>query len=175
MLIEEHQSYKLYFKFLQGNLSSDFPHTQSGGEKNSRPGKKSGGKTQGRRNIKQGKACTDSRLETLSESNLPLSPYVVYTGDHAGRNQCTRKGCNWTFLTVAELKVHMQEVHQASPQVCSHCNKVFGSRAGLWYHEKEHEGKFRFICPLCNKGFNRKEQYNTHLKIHASGSGSQLA
>ena len=108
-----------------------------------------------------------------SYAELATSPFVTepnnfpftnpIDADSIGRNQCTRKGCNWTFLTVEELKVHMQVVHKAYPYVCSHCNKVFGSRAGLWYHEAEHKGKFRFICELCNKGFNRKEQFTTHF------------
>ena len=139
-------------------------------EANSELWKKSD-RTVGRRNAKLGEKKRDLKLVPfLTNSNHVLHNSSLER-DTFGRNRCTctKKGCNWTFPSVEELKSHMKVIHKASPYVCRHCNKLFGSRAGLWYHEAEHKGKFRFWCDNCKKGFNRKEQFTTHLNTKHDG------
>lgn len=86
---------------------------------------------------------------------------------HTGARPYECKDCGKTFIQSSHLKVHMQNIHNATLMMCDHCQKVLRCKSTLINHMKTHlADRKMYHCSVCNKGLashNAKEQ---HERIH---------
>lgn len=60
---------------------------------------------------------------------------------------------------------------QVNPFKCEHCQREFSTKGNQVRHvQAAHIGGQVFPCPMCGKKFKRKEDMNTHTRVHTGES-----
>lgn len=117
---------------------------------------------------KQKHFCTDCRVFYPSGKSLKKHK-VQDHGLTALTVQC--KQCEKKFLFQHQLKRHLAthdpNMKIKSDNVCSICQKVYGSPTNLRRHiETVHLKIKSFFCTICSKNFSQKKVLEYHLRTH---------
>ncbi|KAF4803155.1 PR domain zinc finger protein 14 [Turdus rufiventris] len=88
---------------------------------------------------------------------------------HSGERPYKCVYCNKAFTASSILRTHIRQHSGEKPFKCKHCGKAFASHAAHDSHVRRTHGQDKgCTCPQCGQHFPEQDDYNFHMKIHAT-------
>ncbi|XP_017061050.1 zinc finger protein 182 isoform X2 [Drosophila ficusphila] len=105
-----------------------------------------------------------------SKTFLTLGQLKTHVQTHIGNRNYKCLHCSKSFLNSSNLLAHTRTHTGERPFKCSKCPKTFIQKTHLVNHNRTHTGERPYECPQCDRSFIQPANLNTHIQSHCKKS-----